>query len=142
MIEAICVPPSRDLSLRSGLYGSDSPFDELTAGVGTYPIPEGETAKAYRNGYTGKVDNIEVFLDDNIPIDSASDAKGGVWAVEGLLLVQGREPWQETRREPDIGGGGDSIWLYDEYIWGERLAANTTSAWIWEIYSDATAPTS
>lgn len=117
-------------------------YDELVAGVGTYPIPEGETAKAYRGGYTGKIDNIESFIDDNIPIDSSSDAKGGVFAKEGLLLIRGRSPWQETRREPDIGGGGDSIWLYDEYIWGERLAANTTSAWIWELYSDCTAPTS
>lgn len=117
-------------------------YDELTAAIGTYAIPEGETAKAYRGGYTGKIDNVEVYIDDNLTIDSSSDAKGGVFAKEGLLLIQGRSPWQETRREPDIGGGGDSIWLYDEYVWGERLAANTTSAWIWEIYSDATAPTS
>lgn len=117
-------------------------YDELVAAVGTYAIPEGETAKAYRGGYTGKIDNIEIFIDDNLTIDSSSDAKGGVFAKEGLLLIRGRSPWQETRREPNIGGGGDSVWLYDEYIWGERLAANTTSAWLWEIYSDCTAPTS
>lgn len=116
--------------------------DELTAGIGTYPIPEGKTARIFEKGYAGSIDNVEVFIDDNISIDSSDDAKGGVFAEEGALLVQGKKPWTDTRREPDLGGGGESIWLYDEYIYGERLAANTTSAWVWEILSDATSPTS
>jgi len=117
-------------------------YDELTAGLGTYPVPEGVTARVFQSGFAGRVDNVEVFIDDNISIDSSSDAKGGVFAEEGAILVQGRKPWNKERDEPDIGGGGTSIWLYDEYVYGERLAANTTSAWIWELYSDATAPTS
>lgn len=117
-------------------------FDELTAGLGTYPVPEGITARVFQSGFAGRIDTVEVFIDDNISIDTNSDAKGGVFAEEGAILVQGRKPWHFTRQEPDIGGGGESIWLYDEYIFGERLAANTTSAWIWEIMSDATAPTS
>ena len=117
-------------------------YDELTAGLGTYPVPEGVTARVFKEGFAGRIDTVEVFIDDNITVDSSSDAKGGVFAQEGCLLIQGKKPWTETRREPDIGGGGESIWHYDEYIWGERLAANTTSAWMWEIYSDATAPTS
>ena len=117
-------------------------YAELTAGVGTYPIGEGETAEVFKRGFTGSINEVAMFDDANITIDSSSDAKGGVFAKEGIVIVQGKAPWVFDRHEPDIGGGGVSIWHYDEYIGGERLAANTTSAWVREVYSDATAPTS
>ncbi len=60
-----------------------------------------------------------------------------MFAQEALILVQGRSPRTETRREPHIGGGSTSVFLYDEYAYGERSAGN----WLYEIETDATAPT-
>ena len=112
--------------------------DEITAGVGTYNLQEGPTARVWAEKFQGMISNAQVFEDGNITIDASADAKGGVFAQEAIILVQGRSPWTETRREPDIGGGATSVWLYDEYTYGERSAGN----WLFEIYSDATAPTS
>ena len=117
--------------------------DEIKAGLGTYAIPEGLTANVFKNGIRGvSVTGAQIFEDGNITIDSAADAKGGIFAKEGVILVQGKSPWQEPRREPDLGGGADSFFHYDEFVYGERLAAGTTSAFLFEVYSDATAPTS
>lgn len=115
--------------------------DELVAGVGTYNVQEGPTASVFKSGFTLPIAGVEVYEDGNITIDSSDDAKGGVFTKEGVVLVRGKSPWSETRREPHIGGGADSVFLYDEYIFGERLAAATTSAFVFEIYTDATAPT-
>ncbi len=114
---------------------------EIKSGVGTYPIPDGLTRDTFANGFHGKIGGTELYEDGNLTIDSASDAKGGVFAGGkngAIVLVQGRAPWKTTRDEPSLGGGGTSIWLWDEYVAGERSAGN----WLKEIYSDATAPTS
>lgn len=113
-------------------------YDELVAGVGTYPVMEGPTARVFAEGFRGRIASAEVFEDGNITIDTSADAKGGVFAQEGIVLVQGRAPRTEVKREPHIGGGATSVYLYDEYAYGERSAGN----WMKEIYSDATAPTS
>lgn len=112
-------------------------WDEFTAPVGTYPIPDGMTARVYREGYKGMINGASVFEDNNIAIVS-SDAKGGVFAKVGIVLVQGRAPRTEIRYEPHIGGGANSMFLYNEYAWGERSAGN----WLYEILSDASVPTS
>ena len=112
--------------------------DELLAGVGTYAIPEGMTARVFTEGYRGKIASAAIYENGNITIDSSDDAKGGVFAKEAIVLVQGRSPRAETRRRPNIGGGATSIYHYDEYAYGERSAGN----WLYEVYSDATAPTS
>lgn len=126
--------------IRAALHGFQIKdiYDELTAGISTYPIPDGVTATVFRDGFRGKIHGVEIFEDGNITIDSLDDGKGGVFAKEGIVLVQGRAPWKLTREEPEIGGGADSIWLYDEYAYGERSPGN----WLFEIYSDCTAPTS
>jgi len=111
--------------------------DELTAPLGTYEISEGETARVFREGFRGSINNARVYEDGNIPIDSSDDAIGGVFAKDGIVLVEGREIRTETRREPDIGGGGNSMWVYAEYAFGERAAG----LWLYAIKSDATAPT-
>lgn len=116
-------------------------YSELTSGVGTYPVPEGLTKDTFNNGFQGKISGVEIYEDGNLTIDSSDDAKGGVFAGGkngAIVLVQGRTPWQTTRDEPSLGGGGKSIWLWDEYALGERSAGN----WLKEIYSDALAPTS
>jgi hypothetical protein len=113
-------------------------IDEITAGVGTYAIDkDGVTAKAFTDYYIGKIFGAEIYEDGNIAIDSSDDAKGGVFCKEAIVLVQGKAPWVETERR-QVGGGADAIFLYDEYGYGERGGG----VWLYEIYSDATAPTS
>ena len=53
-------------------------------------------------------------------------------------MIQGRAPRVETKRRPEIGGGATSMYHYDEYAYGVRSSTN----WLFEIQSDATAPTS
>jgi hypothetical protein len=106
--------------------------------VGTYPIGEGETARVFKEGFRGTINQASVYIDGNITIDSADDAKGGVFAKEAIILVQGMAPKTETQRRPDIGGGADILYIRDEYAYGERQAG----CWLYELYSDATAPTS
>jgi len=113
-------------------------FDELVAGVGTYVVNEGPTARVFSSGFTLPIAGCEVYENGNIPIDSSADAKGGVFAQMGIVIVEGRAPRTETLRRPNIGGGATSLYFYDEYAYGERSAGN----WLYEIYSDATVPTS
>ena len=113
-------------------------YDEITAGVGTYNLQEGPTARVFAEKYQGMIANVQIYEDGNITIDGTPDAKGGVFAQEAIIVVQGISPHTETRREPHIGGGATSVFLYDEYAYGERSAGN----WLYEIFSDATSPTS
>jgi len=116
-------------------------YDELTAHIGTAAAGEttdGLTARVFAEGFRGKIAGVEVFEDGNITIDSSDDAKGGVFAQEAIVMVQGRAPRTATVRREDIGGGATVVYLYDEYAYGERSAGN----WLFEVQSDATAPTS
>lgn len=113
--------------------------NELVAGVGTYPVAEGLTARVFAEGFRGMINSVQLYEDGNIVIDSSSgDAKGGVFSQDAIVLVQGAAPRSEVRREPHIGGGATSVFLYDEYAFGERSAGN----WLKEILSDGTTPTS
>jgi len=112
--------------------------DELVAAVGTAAITDGLTARVFSEGFKGKVFGAEIYEDGNITIDSSYDAKGGVFAKEAIVLVQGRAPRVVAVRAENIGGGATRVYHYDEYAYGERSAGN----WLFEIYSDATAPTS
>lgn len=111
--------------------------DEIIAGVGTYDIGAGLTARVFTEGFRGSVSGAQVFEDGNIAIDASADAKGGVFAKEAIVLVQGRAPRVVSVRKENVGGGSDVVYVYDEYAYGERC-----DHWGCEIYSDATAPTS
>ncbi len=113
-------------------------YDELVAGVGTAILTEGPTARVFQRGFDLPVANCKVYGDGNITIDSGDDAKGGVLAKEGLILVQGRALKVETRRRPEIGGGATELFMYDEYAFGFR----SSGRWVYEVETDATAPTS
>src|SRR5574343_414373 len=113
--------------------------DELIGSVGTYPVVDGLTASVFTNGsLQGKVGGVSIFEDNNISVDSSDDAKGGVFAKEALVLVTGRSPRAVHVRNEKLGGGADEYLLYFEYAIGERSAGN----WLYEICSDATAPSS
>lgn len=113
-------------------------FDELVAGVGTYLAAE--TATVFQNGFTLPIASVEVYEDGNVPIDGSTDATGGVFSKEGIVLVQGRAPRVVTVRNEKRGGGGNHVYHYDEYAYGERPSA--AYGWVQKIVSDATAPTS
>jgi len=110
---------------------------EILAGIGTYTIPEGYTDETYKRGFKGSIQDAMVYEDGLITINSTPDARGAIFAKRGVVCVQGKSPWTETRREPQKGYGGDSVWLKDEYVWVERSAGN----WAIPCLSDATAPT-
>ena len=111
--------------------------DEIVAGVGTYPIEEGLTARVFTEGFPGMIAGAQLYPDGNITIITGDDAKGGVFAQEAIVLVQGRAPRMVPVRAENIGGGATKVYHYDEYAYGERL-----DTWGVEIISDATAPTS
>ncbi len=112
-------------------------YDELVAGIGTYALMEGPSARVFSQGFMLPVAGAEIYPDGNIEIDSSNDAKGGVFAQEGIILVQGRAPRVIDVRNEKRGGGGYHVYHYDEYAYGIRL-----SNWVYLMESDATAPTS
>lgn len=114
--------------------------NELVAGVGTYIMGDGITARVFSTGQVLPAAGVEVYEDGNITINSSSDATGGVFAMEGIVLVQGRAPRIVSVRNEKRGGGGIHIYHYDEYAYGERPSA--AYGWVQKIVSDATAPTS
>jgi len=111
--------------------------DEIIAGIGTYPVGEGLTARVFSEGFRGMIGGAQVYEDGNIDV-SSGDAKGGVFAQEGIVLIQELLPKAEIKRQPNIGGGANSVYHSSIYAYGERSAG----AWLYEIYSDATPPTS
>lgn len=111
--------------------------DEIIAGVGTYIMVPGMTQETFTTGFRGMIAEAQVYVDGNITIDSSTDAKGGVFAKEAIVLVQGAAPKILPKYREEIGAGGWSLYLYDEYAYGERL-----DTWGVEIYSDATQSTS
>jgi hypothetical protein len=115
-------------------------YDELVAGVGTYVVNEGPTARVLSNMFDLPIAGCQVTEDGNISIDASADATGGVFAKEGIVLVQGRAPRVVAVRNEKRGGGGEHVYHYDEYAYGERPSA--AYGWVQKIVSDATAPTS
>lgn len=113
-------------------------YDELVAGVGTYVVDEGPTARVYSNKFDLPIAGAEVYEDGNITVDSSGDAVGYVFAREGVILVQGRAPRIVPVRNEKRGGGGHHVYHYDEYAYGQRNA----QVWDYRMKSDATSPTS
>lgn len=111
---------------------------QITSGALAAQLEAGKTAQVFTEGFQGKIGSVSINEDGNITIDSADDAVGGVFPQESLVLVQGHSPRTETKRRPEIGGGATSMYMYDEYAYGERSSGN----WLHAIISDATAPTS
>jgi len=118
-------------------FGIADIYNEITLSSGSAVPQSGEfSARVYQDGFRGRINNVAIFEDGNITVDSTPDAKGGVFSKMALVLVQGRGVRTEVRREPHKGGGGDSLFIYDEYAYGERSAGN----WLFEVIHDATAP--
>jgi len=99
------------------------------------PLTVGIAAEAFQNRYRGTIAGAKIYEDGNLTISSDA-AKGGVFSQMALILVEGRSPYVETKRMPEIGGGATALFHYDEYAYGERSSGN----WLYEVHTDATAP--
>jgi hypothetical protein len=99
------------------------------------PLTVGIAAEAFQNRYRGTIAGAKIYEDGNLTI-SSNAAKGGVFSQMALILVEGRSPYVETKRMPEIGGGATALFHYDEYAYGERSSGN----WLYEVHTDATAP--
>lgn len=114
-------------------------YDELVSPVGTYDISGGGlSARVFQSRFDLPVAGCEVYENGNITVDGSSDAVGGVFAKEAIILVQGRAPRVVEVRNEKRGGGGFHVYHYDEYAYGQRNAG----VWDYRMKSDATAPTS
>lgn len=121
-------------------YGLHDIRSEAIGGVGSYPIPEGYTADAWKNGVTGlAINGAELFRDGLITVDATPDARGGIFAKgEGgaIVLVQGKNPWRVEEYKVNVGYGQLNVYLKDEYAIGERSSGN----WLYAVLHDATVP--
>lgn len=110
-----------------------------TSGALDEQLRAGTATSVFRTGTVGMVGGVVIREDGNITLTSATtSAKGGVFHKQALVLVQGKSPWTRNREEPHIGGGATSVWVYDEYAYGERSDGN----WGYEVQTDATVPSS
>ena len=117
-----------DELINAGITATDGSGALLTDGV---------AVEAYQNRYRGTIAGARLYEDGNLSIVS-NLAKGGVFSQMALVLVEGRSPYIETKRLPELGGGATAMYHYDEYAYGERGSGN----WLYEVQADATAPTS
>jgi len=106
-----------------------------TEAQGGAPLTVGIAAEAFQNRYRGNISGCRLYEDGNLTI-SSNKAKGGVFSQMALILVEGRSPYVETKRMPELGGGATALFHYDEYAYGERSSGN----WLIEVHTDATAP--
>ena len=107
----------------------------ITEGQAGAPLTSGIAAEAFQNRYRGTISGARLYEDGNLTI-SSNKAKGGVFSQMALVLVEGRSPYVETKRMPELGGGATALFHYDEYAYGERSSGN----WLVEVEMDATEP--
>lgn len=117
-----------------------TPGISTVAAIGTEaqagaPLTVGIAAEAFQNRYRGNISGARLYEDGNLTI-SSNTAKGGVFSQMALILVEGRSPYVETKRMPELGGGATALFHYDEYAYGERSSGN----WLVEVHMDATEP--
>jgi hypothetical protein len=112
-------------------------YDQFTAPVGTYDVSEGASFRVFREGFKGMINQAQSYENGDFTIDSNDDVTGGVFAKEGIVLVEEPTVKMETERKARIGGGSTIITHNDSYAYGIRQAQ-----WVQKIIADATAPTS
>lgn len=129
------------MGIINGVFRGEQHYDirqEILAGVGTYPIPDGMTEETFRNGFEGRVGGVHMWTDDNIPTFGTTNARGAVFARAAAIWVQSMEMKHETDRDIYFGGGADVLSLVDEYGFVEDGAP---APWSFQLVSDATPPT-
>jgi hypothetical protein len=99
-------------------------------------VGSGIAEEVLRNYTVGRVFGMNVYESANISIDSAYDAKGGVFAAGrgGALVLATAREW-EVEDEYDASLRATELNIVGRYAVGEYLPG-----WIVELYNDATAP--
>lgn len=87
-----------------------------------------------REYWVGHLGGVDVFTDPNIAIDASDDAKGGVFSKEAIVAVYYEQPSTRTERDESMRG------LELNYV-GTVGSGMYDSTWAFELYTDATAPT-
>tara|TARA_R110000824_G_scaffold40938_3_gene122274 strand:+ start:11278 stop:12213 length:936 start_codon:yes stop_codon:yes gene_type:complete len=96
----------------------------------------GDAGSIFQNGFRGNVAGAAI-MEDGLLSTSSNNSTGGVFAKEGIVLVQGFAPRTYTERMNSLGGGAEVLYIYDEFAYGERSSGN----WVFGLSHDATAPT-
>ena len=96
----------------------------------------GDAGSVFQNGFRGNVAGAAI-MEDGLLSTSSNNSTGGVFAKEGIVLVQGFAPRTYTERMNNLGGGAEVLYIYDEFAYGERSSGN----WVFGLSHDATAPT-
>ena len=96
----------------------------------------GDKGSVFSNGFRGNIAGASV-MEDGLLSTSSNNSTGGVFAKEGIVLVQGFAPRTYTERMNNLGGGAEVLYIYDEFAYGERSSGN----WVFGLSHDATAPT-
>ena len=81
-----------DELINAGITATDGSGALLTDGV---------AVEAYQNRYRGTIAGARLYEDGNLTI-SSNLAKGGVFSQMALVLVEGRSPYIETKRLPEL----------------------------------------
>jgi hypothetical protein len=99
-------------------------------------VGSGIAEEVLRNYTVGRVFGMNVYESANISIDSADDAKGGVFAAGrgGALVLATAREW-EVEDEYDASLRATELNIVGRYAVGEYLPG-----WIVELYNDASAP--
>ncbi len=127
-----------DLTVQYGGLAAVAQGTAVAAGTAQSSVGAGGTGsyeQRWRETYfTGfKIMGAEVYVDNNLTIDSSDDIKGGVFAREAIqhITFQGVQDYQVTT--DDGRAVKHTIWV--DYGFGEY-----NDSWGRELYVDATAP--
>ena len=104
------------------------------APVGTYPNPEGLTSNIIRDNFSGPLGSAQVFFDSVVAPDTSGDFKGGTFAKESIVLVQGYELFADEERLK--ARRATAMFMFDEYIYLERFDSGGV-----EMFFDSPTPT-
>ena len=85
--------------------------------------------------WVGKLAGVNVYHDRNIAVDASDDAKGGMFARDALVSVMYEEPRTRPQRDESLRG------MELNYV-GWHGSGVYDGAWGFELYSDASTPSS
>ena len=118
-------------------FGLHDIYNEISAPVGTYPLPNGLSQEVYQEGLIGvAIGGVKIWEDGNIAINATPDARGMIHSQEAVVHVQGFSPRAATVRREEVGGGADEMFHYDQYVFIERGGGQ----WLFGCLHNATAP--
>ena len=99
-------------------------------------LSQGYSADMFRNGFRGKIGDVDTFVDGNIPVNGNDDAYAVIFPKEGMVIINDDVMSNETVRRGTYGEGADLVVHRSKYAYGPRNA----HIWSARILSDCSAP--